>query len=197
MRRSEPCTRSAFTLIELILVMAMLAAVIAVAAPSLSRFFKGQALDSEANRLLALTRYAQSRAVSEGIPMVLWINRALGTYGLRREAGFSAGTSPVLAGARTPLLDDKEKTFRLAPRLRFDLSLSTPQQPRAGGRVAAQAANQLPEIHFAPDGSIDESSLRMVLIREDETRWLALRQTENGLAYEITQNTTARRATTR
>src|SRR5262249_35221447 len=64
----------AFTLIELILVMTLLAIVLAIASPALSRFFKGRGLDNEARRFLALTRHAQSRAVGEGVPMVLWFD---------------------------------------------------------------------------------------------------------------------------
>ena len=46
---------NAFTLIELILVMAMLLIVLGVAFPSLKRFFRGRNLDSEARRFLSLT----------------------------------------------------------------------------------------------------------------------------------------------
>ena len=62
-----------FTLVELILVMVLLAIVIAVAAPSLSQFFHSRSLESEAQRFMALTRAAQARAVSEGVPMVVWL----------------------------------------------------------------------------------------------------------------------------
>src|SRR5437763_11469882 len=65
--------RRAFTLIELILVMALMSIVIALIAPSLSNFFRSRTLDSEARRFVSLTRYVQSRAVSEGIPMMVWI----------------------------------------------------------------------------------------------------------------------------
>ena len=54
--------------------MALLTIVISLTAPSLSRFFHGRTLDSEARRLLALTRSGQSRAVSEGMPMDLWVD---------------------------------------------------------------------------------------------------------------------------
>src|SRR5262249_21799177 len=74
-----------FTLIELMLVMALLAVVLAVSAPSLSKFFKGRTLDSEARRFVSLTRYGQSRAVSEGVPMMLWIDPKERTYGLQEE----------------------------------------------------------------------------------------------------------------
>src|ERR1043165_7901245 len=84
---AEP--RQAFTLIELILVMAILSIVLAVAAPSLSNFFRGRSLDSEARRFVALTRYGQSRAVSEGVPMVLWLDSSARAYGLEQEISYS------------------------------------------------------------------------------------------------------------
>ncbi len=80
--------RRGFTLIELILVMALLTVVISLTAPKLSRFFHGRTLDSEARRLLALTRSGQSRAVSEGIPMDLWVDTEQGTFGLEAEPSY-------------------------------------------------------------------------------------------------------------
>jgi type II secretory pathway pseudopilin PulG len=47
----------------LLLVLALLAIVMSFAAPSLSAFFRGRTIESEARRLLSLTRYGQSRAV--------------------------------------------------------------------------------------------------------------------------------------
>src|SRR5580765_5309710 len=79
----------AFTLIELILVMAMLMIVLAVAAPSLSNFFRGRTLDSEARRFISLARYGQSRAVAEAAPMDLWIDTRQGAYGLEAQAGYT------------------------------------------------------------------------------------------------------------
>src|ERR1035441_3262771 len=80
--------RHGFTLIELILVMALLTVVISLTAPRLSRFFHGRTLDSEARRLLALTRSGQSRAVSEGIPMDLWVDTEQGRFGLEAEPSY-------------------------------------------------------------------------------------------------------------
>src|SRR5205814_9483068 len=109
-----------FTLVELILVMAMLLIVLGVAFPSLKGFFRGRNLDSEARRFLSLTRYGQSRAVSEGVPMVLWIDPRRGAYGLQQQAGYTDADSnevrfalseeirvevqtPALAGQTSPL----------------------------------------------------------------------------------------------
>ena len=74
-----------FTLIELILVLALLVIITSLAAPAMSNFIRGQALDSEARRLFALMHAGQSRAVSEGLPMVLWVDEKQGAYGLQAE----------------------------------------------------------------------------------------------------------------
>ena len=81
----------AFTLVELILVMAILTVTISLVVPSLSRFFGGRSLDSEVQRFLALTRYGQSRAVSEGMPMMLWVDEKNSLYGLQSETTGQAG----------------------------------------------------------------------------------------------------------
>src|SRR5260370_31322546 len=75
----------AFTLIELILVMTILAIAVSITAPALANFFRGRTLDSEGRRLLGLTHQGQSRAVSEGVPMELWIDSAPTAYGLEAE----------------------------------------------------------------------------------------------------------------
>src|SRR5688500_9860978 len=81
-------TGAGFTLIELVLVMAILIVVMSMSGSSLTSFFKGRALDAEANRFVALTRHAQNRAVSEGLPMSLWVNSQKGNYGLEITPGF-------------------------------------------------------------------------------------------------------------
>src|SRR5687767_14222712 len=83
-RRSH---RSGFTLIELIFVMVLLIIVASMVAPRMSSFFRGRALSAEAQRLLSLTHYAQSRAVTEGVPVLLWIDVAKSTYGLEVQTG--------------------------------------------------------------------------------------------------------------
>src|SRR5471030_540561 len=62
--------RRAFTLVELILVLALLFIAVSLVAPRMSTFVRGRALDAEARRLLAMTNAGKARAVSEGMPMV-------------------------------------------------------------------------------------------------------------------------------
>jgi prepilin-type N-terminal cleavage/methylation domain-containing protein len=173
-RNIKPRQRSAFTLIELIVVMALLAIVIAIGAPRLAKFFHGQTVASEGQRLLALTRYGQSRATSEGLPMILWMNPANGTYGLRMQDGFSA------AGATAPAGTGKDVSYQLGDGLRF--------QFEQGVALPKQGASIL----FAPDGSIEESSLHRVVIVQDDGDWSAIAEADNHLNYVTVQKPNAR-----
>jgi type II secretion system protein H len=56
----------AFTLIELLMVLAIVAIMVALIAPSLRGFAIGRRANDAARQIVALTRYAQSQAVSEG-----------------------------------------------------------------------------------------------------------------------------------
>ena len=87
--RARRCERRGFTLIELIFVLALLAITAVFVTASMGPFFRGRALGFEARRLLSLTHYAQSRAVAEGVPVILWINPADSTYGLTIQASFN------------------------------------------------------------------------------------------------------------
>ena len=163
----------AFTLIELILVMALLAIVLAVSAPSLSKFFRGRTLASEGRRFVSLTRYGQSRAVSEGVPMMLWIDTRRGAYGLQQEPGYAD-------------LDTKAVQFVLTNRMRMavrDVPLLASQTMQA--RQSAQADPSVPRLHFQPDGFISEDSAQTVEIQETTGETLWITQSRNRLNYEI------------
>jgi len=167
----------AFTLIELILVMVMMLVVLSIAGPSLSKFFKGRNLDSEARRIVALTRHAQSRAVSEGVPMTLWINAKQGTYGVTEEAGYND-------------LDSKEVQFDLAEDVSMEFAdLPLVPSPASRGSAAgpyAATRRSAPMIRFTPDGYIGETSPQTIVLRElrgSEVLWIT--QTTNRLNYEI------------
>jgi prepilin-type N-terminal cleavage/methylation domain-containing protein len=181
--RASGAVRRGFTLIELILVMALLTVVISLTAPRLSRFFRGRTLDSEARRLLALTRSGQSRAVSEGIPIDLWVNVADGQVGLEAEPSLETSDSKAV----DLQIDER---LKLEVEARVAAAPATTMSRRTVARVASlprvQLAHaELPAIRFLPDGSIGESSpIKLRLTGADgESLWLA--QAQDGLAYEI------------
>jgi type II secretion system protein H len=163
---------NAFTLIELILVMAMLLIVLGVAFPSLKRFFRGRNLDSEARRFLSLTQYGQSRAVSEGFPRVLWIDARRRAYGLQTQAGYTDS-------------DTKAVEFALGDDLQVEV-----QAPASATRAtqlnrSIAGVGNLPTIRFTPDGFLGESSPVGILLRQgaDDSIWIV--ESTNRMNYEI------------
>jgi len=156
--------KRAFTLIELILVLALLVIITSLAAPAMANFIRGRALDSEARRLTALMHAAQSRAVSEGMPMVLWVDEKQGTYGLQAETPGKTGD----ARAENLTVDS---TLQLAV---LNTGLGTPA-----------SFNGLPAIRFLADGCVDENSPQTLQLTDSAgiSRWLV--ETRNRTGYEI------------
>ena len=83
--------RGAFTLLELIAVLALLTVVFTVSAPSLGRFFKSRSLVEEARRMLALTEHVRREAISTGAPMQLLFDMNRGVLYVQREDGYQPG----------------------------------------------------------------------------------------------------------
>ena len=173
----------AFTLIELILVMALLTISVSVTAPVLSHFFRGRTLDSEARRLLSLTRSGASRAANEGIPMDLWVNVEQREYGLAAEPSYEPS-------------DPKELICSLDPGLRIEVAkqgrtvtLATPSRTSQAATISAHKVTRahvgLPAIRFLPDGTISAGSPQSLRLigREESSLWVS--QSRDRLGYEI------------
>jgi len=155
--------RRAFTLMELLLVLAILAMAVAVAAPSLSKFFQGRLLDSESRRMLSLTRYAQSRAVAEGIPIVVWFKPEEGRYGAQAEITYTD-------------TDEKAVEYEIDSKLRLELPPAALVGPTPWKSTTQIAGNQ-PAIRFTPDGFIADTSPVWVWLKisdNSDAVWLAL-----------------------
>jgi type II secretory pathway pseudopilin PulG len=170
--RSNRAGHSAFTLVELILVMTLLMIVLAVSAPSLQGFFKGRNLDSEARRIYSLTRYGQSRAVSESIPMLLWFDTRQKTYGLRAASSYLEVDPRSVEFALDRDLDWEIRSPQLASGV-----LLTPFVDRNIGT--------LPTIRFSPDGSIAETSPETILLTQAQKDAVAIAINTNRLRYDI------------
>jgi type II secretion system protein H len=181
--RCAHTARRGFTLIELILVMALLTIVISLTAPRLSRFFHSRTLDSEARRLLALTRSGQSRAVSEGVPMDLWVDAQQGTFGLEAEPSYDTSDPNAVdfeldGGLQISVIN---KTV-VTPASTINRNLQT--SSASSLRVKLVRAN-LPTIRFLPDGSVAEGSPQMLRLTSNDggSLWLALAR--DSVNYEI------------
>ena len=156
---------SGFTLIELILVLALLVIFTSIATPAMSRFIRGRALDTEARRLLALTHLAQSRAVSEGMPMMLWVNEQADSYGFASEASAQGG-------------DPKAEMLNVDSTLAVSVVSTTAGVPTT--------FNNFPAIRFQADGTVDENSPPTLKLTDGDgfSRWLVATKFRTG--YEIT-----------
>lgn len=151
----------AFTLIELILVMAILATLFALSAPLLSRSFRQRGLEEDAAQWFALSEYARDEAVSQGVPMTVWVNPQTGGYGVRARDGYEGDLS-------------REKTYALQAEHRFDL----PDAPadRSGAVTAAG---------FEPDGTLAEESLWEITVADGSDNRMTVTRKEDGDGYEI------------
>jgi type II secretion system protein H len=161
-----------FTLIELIVVMLLLGIAAAFVAPHLGSFFRGRVLNSEAQRLLALTHQGQSRAVAEGVPVLLWIDAKQSSYGLITQ---SAASEP----------DDRVSRFTVDSTLTIEASSPNPLRESESNDEKLGGPDGLPAIRFMPDGFFDEASIGRIVIRQGAEATLELVPTANRLEYEI------------
>jgi type II secretion system protein H len=177
MRRSDPTLRpEAFTLVELVLVMALLCVILAIAAPSLSRSMHGRNLIQEATRLLALTDFARDEATSKGVPMVVWVNQETGQFGVRAKSGYED------AGARS-------KQFTLADGIRFDaLTVATGTASFTGNADSKQYPGESEAVEYAPDGTIDPASDTAVRLVDQSNSTVGIEQATDAWGYEIVTN---------
>ncbi|MGZ8919531.1 MAG: pilus assembly FimT family protein [Limisphaerales bacterium] len=173
--RANTAVHAGFTLIELVLVMAILIVVLSMSGASLTSFFKGRALEAEGKRFLALTRYAQNRAISEGLPMALWIDEKEEKYGLEIVTGFVDA-------------DEKSTEFSLGRDLEIEVTLPS----NTLTRNTAQAAGHELMLRFQPDGFLPETNPELIIIKETtenkDRETVAIVPSRNRLYYEISTN---------
>ena len=152
--------RRGFTLIELIVVMALLTIAMAVTMPSLSRFFAGRSLTEEARRVMAVTRYARSHAVSRSVPVEVRIDVDAATITLGPRAGYAAE-------------DEETIEIQLDDRTAFDVD------------EAAIDENGEATIVFLPDGTIEEGSVDALVLVNDRGDSIEIARAEVGARYII------------
>ncbi len=162
-------------MIELIFVLALLAIAAVFVVSSMGSFFRGRALNFEARRLLSLTHYAQSRAVSEGVPFLLWINPAESTYGLSAQSSFSDAENDL-----HPVRYTAEAGLTLETPVGATMPLSEQDDEKLG-----LTDENLAFIRFTPDGFFDDSSVSKITIRLGTEIGLELVPMANRLGYEV------------
>ena len=157
MQRSDPS--AGFTLVELILVMALLAVIAAFSAPSLARSLRQRNLDGEAARLLALSEYGRDEAVSQGVPMTVWVDPK-GRMGVEPKTGYEGDES-------------RSRQFDLNADIHFELD-----------RAATQ--NGVVDVmEFGPDGAPSPTSIDAVRLVDRFQSQITVARTSDGWSYEI------------
>ena len=148
-------------MIELILVIVLLATILAIAAPSLSRSFRARNLDQEATQLLAAIEYARDEAVSQGVPICVWMDPETGFFGVAAKDGYEGDTT-------------REETWVLKPEIHFDAV-----------KAAADKSGRIIMVQFDPDGTLTPDSLDAIRLISSSDESISLNQTDDGWGYEI------------
>lgn len=166
--------------------MAILTIAVSIAAPRLSDFFRGRSLDLEARRLLALTRQGQSRAISEGIPVELWVDAGEKKYGLEAQPSYEPQDPRAVEFEAHPDLKIEPRydhgSGNAGPAMRAS-SLLSPTREAANPLTSRHA--DLPRFQFLPDGSISDVSPTRLRLEAGDGAELWLVQTTNRLRYEL------------
>jgi len=174
--KSKAQGRAAFTLVELILVMTIMVMITSVVFPSLKGFFKGRNLDNEALRFLSLTRYGQSRAINEGVPVELWVNAKDGSYGLEALSGYTETQT-------------KPEQYRVDSSVQIALSPTSSTLTHSNYWSQATAHfGAITKIRFQPDGFISDASPQNVYLRQGTGAQIWIAEAPTHLEYEIQPN---------
>jgi prepilin-type N-terminal cleavage/methylation domain-containing protein len=164
MEKSDDAMRSpAFTLVELLLVMAILLVVMGVVAPSLSRSLRARKVSDEASRFLALTEFARDSAVSEGMPMMIWVNGSSQHYGL------------------DPMNDYLQSKVHREYALTSDVQFDPASAPAVGANTSV--------IQYMPNGTPAVTSVAGVKLVDHFGGTVVISLRSDGSRYEIQKNT--------
>ena len=122
--------------------------------------------------MLSLVNYGQSRAIAEGVPVLLWIDAGTSTYGLEVQTGHAGGT-------------DRMEVFTAEPTLTLEVPATTDLPVSEQGDEQLGLPENRPAIRFNPDGFFDEGSVSKIVIRQGDDGALEIVPTANRLGYEI------------
>src|SRR3954469_22099193 len=152
--------RAGFTLIELMLVLAILAMMVALVAPALAKSSRARNLEQEALRLVALTEYARDEAVSQGVSMSIYVETQTGKYGMEPSSGASGVSS--------------RKDFTLRDDQHFE-ELKTTGTSKKESRV----------ITYNPEGVPEVSSIDYITITDRNGESKTVMRAADGYGYEL------------
>jgi type II secretion system protein H len=155
--------RAGFTLVELMLVLAILAMMVAFVAPALAKSSRARNLEQEALRFVALTELARDEAVSQGVTMAIFVEAQTQRYGMEP----ASATSGVVT----------RKDFTLHEDLHFE---PVETKSKKEGRV----------ITFSPEGTPDVSSVDTIKITDKNGATRTIERETDGWGYQLAKEET-------
>jgi type II secretion system protein H len=158
----------AFTLVELIMVMGLLAVVAALAVPSLSGTTRYRTLKDEATRFVALVEYCRDEAVSQGVYMTLWMDPNGQRLGVEPKTGYDGA-------------EDRSREYATNP----DVTFQADTIKKTGRTLIA--------VECAPDGSLSSSSVESIRLVNRHNSTVTVARTLDGWSYEILSEQDVRR----
>jgi prepilin-type N-terminal cleavage/methylation domain-containing protein len=172
--------RGGFTLVEMVVVMAIMVVVIGTVAPSLKGFLQGRNLTNEARQFWSLTHYGLNRAVNEGVPVDLWIDVKRGSYGLAASGGYTETKTNAVSMTLDP---DVKMAVSPAPGMLSQSNFWTPS-------TLARGRRGVPVIRFQPDGFISDTSPQSVVFGQGTYPQIWIVENTNHTRYDIEFNHT-------
>ena len=170
-RIGMPTQSRGFTLVELILVLAIIVVGVSFISPHLGGFFRGRTMQSEARQIISMAHAAQSRAVSGGVPVILWFDKDKNTYGFEEEPGYTDK-------------DPKADEYTVNENLKIEI----PEDDNALPQPASESDNphmNMPHITFLPDGTVADGSPRTIKLVDQNGPTLSVTQTKDRNQYEV------------
>jgi len=152
-----------FTLIELILVMAILAMVAAIAVPRLAGFSEGREYVAEWNRFTSLLRFARSQAIARAEPVEIQFDEHPARYRIKDKK-----------------IQDKTVRSPSEHVLAKKLIIEFPELDAASHRENGSVS-----IRFMPDGSVDEQSPSRIRMSEKDGHFLRELEVDPVWGYTV------------
>ncbi len=162
-RSSAGHRRGAYTLLELMLVLAVLVAVAAIAWPALGRSLATQRLRTAADRVHTEWMRARITAMKSGVIQVFRYQSGTGDYAVQRWIGDDAelelSQAEPVAASPYATADEASADRKLPEEMIFAIG-DTAQEARAA-LIETAIGDEAPPILFYPDGTTSDAVLRL------------------------------------
>lgn len=145
---------SAFTLIELIVVMLIIATALAVAAPSLRGWSRGAKLRDETDQFLSVARWARAQSIATATPYRMVVDGSNARYWLMRREG----------GSFIQFEGEFGQIFQMPTGYTIDMVRAEPMLQTGDGSIMGDAV-----IDFTPIGKTDVAQVQIVSDRGQST----------------------------